>query len=118
MIDAGQNECQQPLEPCFWRGCGLRKMVQKIRESECGEALRIGQLDVVPVEPVQLIEVKDRGRGCDALERKDLRQFGEREGLCLAVFCAPAKQCEVIYQSFGQVAHLAEAGDGCGSVAL
>src|SRR5271157_1576479 len=70
------------------------------------------------VEPVELVEVEDGGRGGDALEGKDGGEFGEGEGLCLAVLGAPAKEGQVVGEGFGEVAHLAEGGDGGCAVAL
>jgi hypothetical protein len=90
MVDAGKNQRKEPREPCLRWGCGAGEALRKIRVRKRGQPLRVGELDVVPVEPVQLIEIKDCGRGGDALEREDLCELVEREGFGLAVFCAPA----------------------------
>jgi len=70
------------------------------------------------VEPVELVEVEDGRRRGDALEGEDAGQLGEGKGLGLAVFRAPAEEGEVVDHGFGQIAHLAEGGDGGGAVAL
>src|ERR1700722_4306985 len=71
-------------------------------------ALGIGLLDVVPVDPVQLLPVEDRGRRGYALQREKRSQLLEREELRLAVFRTPAQQRQVVRQRLGQIAHLPE----------
>src|ERR1035441_9965673 len=70
------------------------------------------------IEPVELVEVEDGRGGGDAFEGKGAGELGEGEGLGLAVFGAPTEEGEVVDEGLGQVAHLAEGGDGGCSVAL
>ncbi len=91
---------------------------QKLPLGQLGDAIWIGKLDVMAIEPVELVEVEDRGTGRDALKGEDLRQLRQREGLGLAVFRAPAEQGQVVGQCLGQVAHRRNVGDGSGSMAL
>jgi hypothetical protein len=68
------------------------------------------------VEPVELVEVEDGWARRHALEGEGAGQFGEGEGLGLAVFGAPAEEGEVVDQGLGQIAHLAESGSGGGGL--
>src|SRR5205823_7371961 len=65
-------------------------------------------LDVVPVQPVQLLHVEDGGRWRDSLEREFLDQLLDREDFASASRRRPAQQRQVIHKRFRQNSHVAE----------
>ena len=76
---------------------------QEFRQQR-GQAFRRGFLDVVGVQPLQLLQVKDRGRVAQVARREELHQFLAVEDLLVAA--GPAQARQVVHQGLGQVAQL------------
>ena len=58
-------------------------MLAELPFGQLGNSLRVGQLEVMTVEPAELVEVEDGRGGCDALKGEGAREFGGSEGFGL-----------------------------------
>src|SRR5579863_3382445 len=92
MIDLRHEHRHQLLKPIFcwfWTGVPGGQDIREIRPRQVCDPPGISLLEIVAIEPVQLVEIEDGRRGRNALERKSARQLIERERLGLAVFGSP-----------------------------
>ena len=113
-----------PLERSFFGFGGKpeRKNVgpgfAKVVLGKTCNAVEVGLLQVMAIEPVELIEVEDGRAGRNALERKSAGELREGESLSFAVRSAQAEQRKVVDQRLGQIAKLTEGRDGGCAVTL
>src|SRR5579884_337789 len=85
---------------------------RKIRKGEFLNAIARAFLDVVAVEPVQLLHIEDGGRRCDALQGKFLNQLISRKDFASPSRRSPAEEGQIVRQRFRKNSHVAKICDG------
>src|SRR5262245_53179407 len=75
-------------------------------------------LDVMAVEPVQLLGIEDGGRGRNPLQGEFLDQLRLGENLAVTAARRPSQQRQVVHQRLGKNSHLPEVGDRRSTVAF
>src|SRR5205814_9233309 len=79
------------------------------QEGDCllSQAPRRALLHVVPVQPIELVKVKDRWALDNVIERKLLGELGCTEDFRFPVRRRPAKKSQIVHQGLRQDSHLA-----------
>src|SRR5437588_5145025 len=75
--------------------CRQEACLLKQRANQSVNALGLALLDVMAVEPVELLHVKDRRRWCDAFKGKLFDQLLRGEGLARPATGRPAQKGQV-----------------------
>ena len=78
--------------------------IGQVFRQQRGQALGRGLLDIVGVQPFQLLQVKDRGRVAQVVRAEQADEFLAGEDLLVAA--APAQPRQIVHQGLGQVAQL------------
>ena len=99
------EEALEGVDPLLHEGEHLEEVVlgEELRPQPLEELLRREAPQVLPVQPLQLLDVEDRSPERDALERERLDELLERELLAL-VGHGPAHEGEVVEHRLREVA--------------
>ena len=89
----------------------------EVRCEHVNESCRTHLLDVLAVDPLELVVIERTRILADALEREELGHLLAREQRGLAIR-RPSEQCKVVEQGIGQVTHIAIFLDACRTMAL
>ena len=95
----------------------ISQRLVKIRRSDSGKLLVGHRLDVLAVEPLELVVIEYGRRFADSRDVKDPAQLVEGKNL-LIILGAPAEQGDIVDNRLGQIAVLDQILKAGGAVAL
>src|SRR5437660_6447130 len=121
LVYVWNQEINYAVEPVLNAGiqiCRQKACLLKERASQSVNAVGRALLDVVAVQPVELLHVKDRRRRCDAFKGKLFDQLLRGKGLARPAAGSPTQKGQIVHQGLGENAHVAEIGNGGCTMAL